>query len=62
MFSNCRKVYQENLIGSSGFHETFTTDEISLKLRCESREGMACIHKDALPNLAQLLNMAFRHT
>jgi hypothetical protein len=61
MLTNSWEVYKKNLYTSS-LHETQETGEISLKFHLQRRERISSIIEDAAIYVAQLANMAFRHT
>jgi len=56
-----REVFEKNS-NSSMLHESLETVEISLKLVSQGRECVGGIREDALPQVLEFPNMAFRHT
>lgn len=61
MLANSWEVDEINSYTSS-LHETFETGEIFLKLRPERRERGQSVLEERFVHVAQLPNMAFRHS
>jgi hypothetical protein len=61
VFANSRKVFEKNS-NTSMLHESLETVEISLKFVSQGRECVGSIREDALPQVLEFPNMAFRHT